>query len=73
MSLLELSIETKIDDSDLSKYEKGLINLWIDTLKKNSHALQVENYDLMNYDGPLPDNSQFKSSYPEKSKKLPHK
>ncbi|HEX6431945.1 MAG TPA: helix-turn-helix transcriptional regulator [Niastella sp.] len=68
LNQLELSIDTKIDESDISKYERGLVNLSIDTLKRLAHALQVEIYDLVSYDGPLPDNTHFKSNYPKKVK-----
>lgn len=65
---LELGVSAKIDKSEVSKYESGVVNLAYDTLKRIAHALQVEIYDLTNYDGPLPDNAHFKSDYPKKQK-----
>lgn len=58
--LLDMEILSGIQDSKISRYERGLENVEYHTIFKLAKALQVEIKDLADYKGPLPDNSNFK-------------
>lgn len=60
LKLLDMEILCGIQDSKLSRIERGLENVEIHTVFKLSRALQVEMRDVFDYNGPLPDNSKFK-------------
>lgn len=59
LRLLDLEMLSGINDSDLSRYERGKENVEFHTLYKIAKALQVEVTDLTNYNGLLPDNAGF--------------
>jgi transcriptional regulator with XRE-family HTH domain len=63
--LLDLELLTGIQDSKISRYERGLENIEFHTIFKLARALQVEVKDLTDYNGPLPDNVTFKR-FPKK-------
>jgi HTH-type transcriptional regulator, competence development regulator len=69
LRLLDLEISTGINDSDLSRYERGKENIGYFTIFKLAKALKVEIMDLTDYDGPLPDNNGFKIPVKRSSKK----
>ena len=69
LRLLDLEILSGINDSDLSRYERGKENIEFQTIFKIAVALQVEVKVLTDYDGPLPDNDNFKAIGKAKSKK----
>lgn len=60
LKLLDLEVLSQINDSDLSRYERGKENIEFITIFKLAKALEVEINMLTDYDGPLPDNSSFK-------------
>jgi transcriptional regulator with XRE-family HTH domain len=60
LRLLDLEILSKVNDSDLSRYEQGKGNIEFQTIFKLAKALEVDVKILLDYDGPLPDNSNFK-------------
>ncbi|HEY9044395.1 MAG TPA: helix-turn-helix transcriptional regulator [Ohtaekwangia sp.] len=60
LRLLDLEILSKINDSDISRYEQGKENIEFQTIFKLAKALDVEVKVLLDYDGPLPDNIDFK-------------
>jgi HTH-type transcriptional regulator, competence development regulator len=59
LRLLDLEMLSGINDSDISRYEQGKENVEYHTIYKLANALQVEMKDVTNYEGPLPDNSNF--------------
>jgi len=59
LRLLDLELLSGVNDSDISRYERGKENVEFHTLYKLAKALQVEIRDVTDYDGPLPDNSSF--------------
>lgn len=67
--LLELEVLSGINDSDISRYERGKENIEYHTIYRLAKALQVEIKDVIDYEGPMPDNSKFiKSPVPKKKK-----
>lgn len=60
LKLLQLEVLSGVNDSDISRYERGKENIEFITIHKLARALEVEIRDLTDYDGPLPDNSKFK-------------
>jgi transcriptional regulator with XRE-family HTH domain len=60
LTLLELEAISGINDSDLSRYEQGKENLEFLTIYKIAKALEVEVYDLTNYEGALPSQTKPK-------------
>lgn len=60
LRLLDLEVLSGINDSDISRYERGKENIEFHTIFKLAKALGVTVSILTNYDGPLPDNSTFK-------------
>ncbi len=59
LKLLDMEIRTGINDSLISRYEKGKENISYLNLWKLAAALKVTINDLTNYNGPLPDNTNF--------------
>jgi transcriptional regulator with XRE-family HTH domain len=59
LRLLDLEMLSGVNDSDLSRYERGKENIELHTLYKLARALEVEIADLTSYDGVLPDNTAF--------------
>jgi len=59
LRLLDLEMRTGINDSLISRYEKGKENISYYTLWKLATALKVSINDLTDYKGPLPDNTNF--------------
>ncbi len=60
LKLLDLEVLSGINDSDISRYERGKENIEFLTIFKLARALEVEINVIIEYDGPFPDNSQFK-------------
>lgn len=60
MSLLDLQVSCGIQDSKISRIERGLENVEIQTVYKIAKGLQVELKVVFNYGGELPDNSKFR-------------
>jgi transcriptional regulator with XRE-family HTH domain len=56
LRLLDLEVLSGINDSDLSRYERGKENMEFQTLFKLAKALEVEVRVLMDYEGELPIN-----------------
>ncbi len=68
LKLLDLEILSGINDSDISRYERGKENIEFITIFRLAAALQVDLKMLFDYDGHLPDNSNFKGILKVKSK-----
>lgn len=60
LTLLELEVRSGINDSDISRYERGLENIEFQTIYKLAKALKVEVQVLTDYSGELPENKGFK-------------
>ena len=60
LKLLDLEVLSGINDSDISRYERGKENIEFITIFKLAKALEVDVKFLTEYDGPLPDNTKFK-------------
>jgi transcriptional regulator with XRE-family HTH domain len=58
-----------VQDSKLSRIERGLENVELHTIYKLAKGLQVEMNVMFDYNGPLPDNSKFKNALKTRSKK----
>ncbi|MBX3253288.1 MAG: helix-turn-helix transcriptional regulator [Chitinophagaceae bacterium] len=56
----ELGVLSRIANSDISLYVKGEENMVLLTLLKIAIGLEVEIFDLFNYNGAMPDNKIFK-------------
>jgi DNA-binding Xre family transcriptional regulator len=69
LRLLDLEILSGVNDSDLSRYERGKENIEFQTIFKIAVGLEVEVKELMDYGGPLPDNENFKGIGKTKTKK----
>jgi transcriptional regulator with XRE-family HTH domain len=67
--LLDLELLSGVNDSDISRYERGKENIEFHTIFKLAKALQVTIKDLFDYYGPLPDNTTFKKA-PKSKKKI---
>lgn len=61
----ELAILANIDPGDLSRYINGEGNIEFYNIYRISEALEVSLFDLFNYDGNLPDNSNFRGKLKE--------
>ena len=61
LKLLDMEVLSGIQDSKISRIERGLENVEIHTVYKLANALQVELRDIFEYHGMLPDNSDFKN------------
>lgn len=59
LKLLDLEVLSGINDSDLSRYERGKENIEFITIFKLAKALEVDINVLTSYNGPLPDNTNF--------------
>ena len=59
LTLLDLEILSGINDSDISRYERGLENIEFYTIYKLAMALEVNVYHLTDYEGKLPDKNNF--------------
>ena len=68
LTLLEFEMLSGINDSDLSRYEQGKENFEFLTLVKIANALEVQLVDLINYEGHLPSNDDYKGPGRIKSK-----
>lgn len=53
-TLVALEVQSGINDSDLSRYERGLENIEFHTLFKIAKALEVSISVLTDYDGDIP-------------------
>ncbi|TXI88689.1 MAG: XRE family transcriptional regulator [Chryseobacterium sp.] len=69
LRLLDMEVLSGIQDSKLSRIERGLENIEFHTIFKLAKALQVKVIELFDYDGPLPDNANFKNPLKKRSKK----
>jgi DNA-binding Xre family transcriptional regulator len=69
LRLLDVEILSGINDSDISRYERGKENIEFQTIFKLAMALEVEVKVLLDYDGSLPDNESFKGLGKTKVKK----
>ena len=69
LKLLELEVMSGINDSDISRYERGKENIEMHTIFKLAKALKVTIKELFDYDSQLPDNSTFKKQPLVKVKK----
>jgi len=67
LKLLDLELLCGIQDSKLSRYERGLENVEYHTLFKLAKALQVEIKDFADYNGPLPDSISIKKTTRKKN------
>lgn len=69
LRLLDMEVLCGIQDSKLSRIERGLENVEFHTIYKLSKALQVEMNIVFDYNSPLPDNSKFNNVLKKRSKK----
>jgi transcriptional regulator with XRE-family HTH domain len=69
LRLLDLEVLSGINDSDISRFEKGRGNIEFLTIYKLARALEVDVVVLMDYDGPLPTGNFKGLSKIEKSKR----
>lgn len=60
LDMLELSILSKIEYSNLFAYTKGEANISLWTINKIAEALEVNIGEVFDYFGRLPDNTNFK-------------
>jgi len=67
LKLLDLELICGIQDSKLSRYERGLENVEYHTLFKLAKALQVEIKDFTDYKGSLPDSISVKKPVRKKN------
>jgi len=58
LKLLDLETLTGIYDSEISRIERGLVKVEVQTVYKIAKALNVEIRAIFDYDGPLPDNNR---------------
>lgn len=69
LRLLDMEVLCGIQDSKLSRIERGLENIELHTIYKLAKGLQVEMHVIFDYKGPLPDNNKFKNALKNRSKK----
>ncbi|WP_420832389.1 helix-turn-helix domain-containing protein [Paraflavitalea pollutisoli] len=69
LTLLDLATLSGISDSMLSRYERGLENIGLQILYRIAKELKVSIKQLADYDGSLPDNVNWRSPLPKRSKK----
>ncbi len=68
LTLLDLETLSEINDSTLSRYERGLENVGFQIMYRIAKELKVDIKDLVDYNGPLPDNANWKKP-PKRSKR----
>jgi HTH-type transcriptional regulator, competence development regulator len=61
LRLLDLEVLSGINDSDLSRYERGIGNIEFQTIFKLAKALDVDVATLTDYDGKLPGEEKRKT------------
>jgi transcriptional regulator with XRE-family HTH domain len=54
LKLLDLEASTGIYDSEISRIERGLVNVEVQTVYRIAKALKVEIKDIFDYNGPPP-------------------
>ncbi|TDW99729.1 helix-turn-helix domain-containing protein [Dinghuibacter silviterrae] len=54
LKLLDLEDSTGIFDSEISRIERGLVKVEVQTVYRIAKALGVEIKDIFDYNGPLP-------------------
>lgn len=54
LKLLDLETSTGIYDSEISRIERGLVKVEVQTVYRIAKALGVEIRDVFDYNGPLP-------------------
>lgn len=69
LRLIDMEVLSGIQDSKLSRIERGLENIELHTIYKLAKGLQVEMHVMFDYTGPLPDNNKFKNLLKIRSKK----
>lgn len=69
LKLLDMEVLCGIQDSKISRIERGMENVEIHTVFKLATALQVELCDVFQYTGKLPDNGNFKNLVKKSRKK----
>jgi transcriptional regulator with XRE-family HTH domain len=69
LRLLDMEVLCGIQDSKLSRIERGLENIELHTIYKLAKGLQVEMHVVFDYSGPMPDNNKFKTVLKNRSKK----
>jgi transcriptional regulator with XRE-family HTH domain len=57
LKLLDLEASTGIYDSEISRIERGLVNVEVQTVYRIAKALKVEIKDIFDYNGPPPTGS----------------
>lgn len=68
LTLAQMEALCGLQETKLSKIERGKINIEFQTILKIAKALQVEIKEIFDYDGELPDNKKFKYPFPKKRK-----
>lgn len=58
LKLLDLETLTGIFDSEISRIERGLVNVEVQTIFRIASALGVRIKDIFDYEGPIPDTPQ---------------
>ena len=61
LRLLDLEVLSGINDSDLSRYERGMENIEFQTIFKLAKALDVDVATLTDYNGKLPGEEKRKT------------
>lgn len=64
-----MEVLSGIQDSKLSRIERGLENIEFHTIFRLAKTLQVKVIELFDYNGPLPDNENFRNPLQKESKK----
>ncbi len=64
--LLDLEMLSGVNDSDISRYERGKENIEFLTIFKLARALNVEVKQITDYNGPLPESNAISKSGNEK-------
>ncbi len=68
LRLVDMEVLSGIQDSKLSRIERGLENIEFHTIFKLATALQVSLLEIFDYNGELPENKNFKSPLSRKTK-----
>ena len=69
LRLLDVEVLSGIQDSKISRIERGLENIEFHTIFRLSKALQVRISNVFDYNGVMPDNKTFKNPLNKRSKK----
>jgi transcriptional regulator with XRE-family HTH domain len=69
LTLVSLEVLTGIGNSKLSRIERGLVNIELQTVHKLAKALRVTIKLLFDYNGEMPAVEEFKNPFPQSSKK----